>query len=83
MGFADVLGDNVPSSLADLGLFTDYSNATTARAGCRLHDIHRFKVSHFSIQQPPFVVLWQYVSSWRNIICRAVYPPHSLDIAPH
>jgi hypothetical protein len=80
---ADVFAYNVTTPLFDLLLLAYDFDSSAARASCWFHNVHVFKLTDFSVNAPPFVIIWQNVSSWSNVEGFAVKTSHSLHILPH
>ena len=62
MRVGDVLLNYVAVPLVDLRLLTQYSNAFTARAALRLHNVHQLVSSAFSLHAKFTVIIGKDIS---------------------
>lgn len=83
MGVSQVFGHQVAIPLVYLVLLSDDFDSSSAWRGSWLQNVHVFKVVHFSVIHPPFVILWENVGCRCNFEVPTMFPPLLLHITPH
>lgn len=81
--FRHVLRHDIPTSFANLLLFANNADSFATTCRYRLHNVHIFEISHFTINLPSFVIFGENVRSRTNVEGLPVETPHSLHITPH
>jgi len=82
MRLRQILTHQVPVLLAHLILFADDFDTSSARSTSWFQNIKVFKVIHFSIVLPPFVIFWEDVSQRTELEFFTMLSPLFLDISP-
>ena len=82
MRFRKILTNQVPVLLVHLILFADDPDTSSARSTSWFQNIEVFKVIHFSIVLPSFVIFWEDVSQRTELEFFAMLSSLFLDISP-
>ena len=83
MWISNIFGNQITLLFIPYFFFFPYDlDTSTTTCRCWFQDIHIFKVVHFSIIYPSFIIFWQDICNWTYFKVFTMLSPLLLDISP-